>query len=209
MIHKFSQPYGPYDANFLADSAYIGGRSDVEKELTLAQVHDTQSADLRAAMQLGSEVIAVSGARVDVHHRTDNKGSGDDVFDEDPNPTYWAPEPFKAFFPPGAIEAALKVWGMDASVKMDIYFSMVDLTRKFGKRLLRSGDVIFVPFNAIGNFQPKYFRVNNVTPSGSYRYGWLYVQCKCESLTADITVIPKGTLDQLPEHMPISDYQNE
>lgn len=208
-IPRFSQPNGPYDANFIAEMGYIGFRTDVERENTPIQTHDVESPDLTLVMNLASEVIAITGARVDVHHRTDNRLNADGVFDEDPDPTYWPAEPMKGFFAPGAIEAALKVWGYDTPIKIEIYFAMVDLTRKFGTRVLRAGDVIYIPFNAIGNIKPRYFRVNNFTPIGNYRYAWVYAQCKCESLNADIAVMPKGTLDQQQEHMPIGDYQDE
>lgn len=209
MLHNFSQPNGPYDANFIAEMGFAGFRSDVERENTPIQVHDVDSPDLTLVMNMASEVVAISGARVDIHHRTDNKLNADGVWDEDPDPTYWPAEMLKGFFAPGAIEAALKVWGLDTPIKIEIYFATLDLTRKFGDRILRSGDVIFIPYNAIGNIKPKYFKVNNVTPIGNYRYAWVYHQCKCESLSADITIIPKGTLDQGPLHLPLSDFENE
>lgn len=208
-IPRFSQPNGPYDANFEAEGGFVGFRSDVERENTPIQVHDVNNPELALVMNMASEVVAVTGARVDIHHRTDNRLNADGVWDEDPDPTYWPAEPMKAFFAPGAIEAALKLWGLDTPLKLEIYFATIDLTRKFAQRILRAGDVIFIPYNAIGNITPKYFKINNVTPLGNYRYAWVYHMCKCESLTADITVIPKGTLDQGPLHLAVGDPQDE
>lgn len=57
--------------------------------------------------------------------------------------------------------------------------------------MLRAGDVIRAPYNsAQTDLAPRYFRVTNATPSGNFRYNWLYLTCKLESITADITVRP-------------------
>jgi len=191
MIHKFSQPTDPYRGNFRGDSGFVGHRSDIEREFPLIQVHNVDSADLRLAMNMASDVCNVAGAMVDVHQRTDNHGNVDEVWDEDPDPTYWSPVLMKAFFAPGAIEVVLKVWGSDAPVKLEMYFSMQTLVQKFGERVLRKGDVIYVPFNALGNVTPKYFRIINFTPIGNYRYVWLYAKCNCESLSGDINIVPR------------------
>lgn len=191
MIPRFSQPTDPYRGNFQGDDGFVGHRSDMEREFPLVQVHDTESADLRTAMGMATEACNVSGALLDIYQRTDNHGNADDVFDEDADPTYWAPVPMKAFFAPGVIEVALKTWGPDAVVKLEMYFSMQALIGKFGERVLRPGDVVYVSFNAIGNVTPKHFRIVNFTPAGSYRYVWLYAKCNCESLTGDINVLPR------------------
>lgn len=191
MIHRFSVPSDPYADITNKYHNFIGNRSDMERDFPLVQVHDSESADLRLAMNIATEVCNISGAMVDVHQRTDNFGNVDDVFDEDPDPTYWPPHVFKAFFAPGAIELALKTWGADAQVKIEMYFSMQELIRRFGSRVLRVGDVVYVPFNAIGNITPKHFRIVNFTPVGNYRYHWLYAKCNCESLTGDLNVVPR------------------
>lgn len=190
MLHKFSQP-SPYRANFPGDDGFLGHRSDLEREFPLVQAHDVESADLRLAMTTATEVCNVTGALLDIHQRTDNHGNADQVWDEDADPTYWPAIQLKAFFAPGAIEVALKTWGADAAIKLEMYFSMQALVRHFGERVLRANDVIYVPFNAIGNVQPCYFRIINFTPTGNYKYVWLYAKCNCESLTGDITVLPR------------------
>ena len=191
MIHRFSSP-DPYDANGVGHEGFVGFRSDVEREHPLIQQHDSKSADIRVAMTMATEVCNVSGADIDVYSRTDNEP--DDIgktFDEDPDPTYWSPITIKAFFAPGAIEVAMKSWGPEAEIKLEMYFSMQDLVRKFGKRVLRLGDVLYVPFNAIGNITPRYFRILNVTPIGNYKYVWMYMKVNCASLTGDIHVQPR------------------
>jgi len=203
MLHRFSQNVDPYEAAQPLDGGFVGHRTDIEREHPLVQHHDVESADLQLAMGMATEACNVSGAILNVHQRTNNAGA-DDVWDEDADPTYWAPIKIKGFFPPGAIEVALKLWGAEAPVPLDIYFSTQNLLHYFGKRILRIGDVIQVPFNAIGNIQPKYFRVVNVTPIGNYRYVWLYQKCTCQSLTGDITVQPRdGATTQM------SDFQHE
>ncbi len=191
MIHRFSQPIGPYNGNYDGNGGFIGNRSDMEREFPLVQAHDMESADLKQAMNVATEVCNVSGALVDINLRTDNNGNADGVWDEDADPTYWAAVQLKAFFAPGAIEMALKTWGSDAQVKLEMYFSMQMLVHKFGTRVLRKGDVIFVPFNAVGNIAPKHFRVTNFTPVGNYRYAWLYGKCNCESMSGDMHIIPR------------------
>src|SRR3972149_11493662 len=114
MLYRFSQDK-PYDGDFPGDDGFLGFRSDVEREYPLVQQHDVESADLKLAMRVSREVANISGAEISVYQRTDN-GDNDDVWDEDPNPTYWAAIVFKAFFAPKTIEAALKVWGADSPV---------------------------------------------------------------------------------------------
>jgi hypothetical protein len=69
--------------------------------------------------------------------------------------------------------------------------------------MLRAGDVIQVPYNAATPLlSPKNFRITNVTPSGNFRYNWLYLTCQAEVLTADVTVRPP---DEAPMQEPESD----
>ena len=64
--------------------------------------------------------------------------------------------------------------------------------REVGDRMLRTGDVIQLPYNAATTaLNPKNYRILNATPSGNFRYNWLYLTCQLETLTADITVRPE------------------
>lgn len=195
MIHRFASPDGPSSDG----PGFHDFRSDVEREYPLAQIHDMESPDIRTALAMGAEVCNLTGAEILVHQRTDNYA--DDVWDEDPDPTYWPAVTMKGFFAPGTIEVLLKLWGSDAEVKLDIYFSVKTALEKLGERVFRHGDVLLVPFNAIGNIKPRYFRVLNVTPIGNHRYSWIYLQCKCASLTGDITVMPRdGSTNQIADY---------
>lgn len=208
MIHKFSQDATIYRGNFLGNSGFIGHRSDMEREYPLIQSHNVESADVRMAMNTATETCNIAGALIDIHQRTDNHGNTDQVWDEDADPTYWPAVPMKAFFAPGAVEVALKTWGPDSIVKLEMYFSLQYLVDKFGERVLRPGDVVYVPFNAIGNAIPRYFRIINFTPIGNYKYVWLYAKCNCESLTADINVTPRDLQANL-DGVRIGDYNDE
>jgi hypothetical protein len=160
----------------------------MEREYPLIQQHDMESADLDTAHRVATETIYASGAQVDVFLRTDN-ADVDQVWDEDPDPTYWPALVCKAFFVPKPLEIALKNWGLDTAVKLELIFGYNDILQRF-ERLLRSGDVIKIPFNAVGNVTPKLFRVVNASPNQNFKYSWLFLACTAESLTGDITVQP-------------------
>lgn len=186
MIHRFtSEPGdGPVEA-----SGLMGFRSDVERDYPLVQQHDDSSADLNMASRVAGEAARAGGAQVEVFLKTDN-ADFDQVWDEDADPTYWPGVLLKAIFAPKPLEIALKQWGTDATIRLEAWFAMADVRREFGDRVLRPGDIIRIPFNAVGNVTPKDFRVLNPTPDGNYRYNWLYFKVNLENLTGDITVQP-------------------
>lgn len=161
-------------------------RSDTEQRHTPIALHDETSADIRLARQLADEMINVSGAEIMAYLRTDN-ADHDSVWDEDADPTYWAPVSMKAFFKPEPLQAELQLWGIDTPNKTEVIFSHRQVIELFGERMLRAGDVLQLPYNAAGN-SPKNYRILNATPTGNFRYTWLYLTCQVETLTADITV---------------------
>lgn len=163
-------------------------RSDVEQENTPVAIHNDESADIKMARLQAEEMINVSGANIKVYLRTDN-ADYDAVFDEDADPTYWPPVPMKAFFKPEPLQAELMQWGIDTPNKTEVVFSFRQLFEKFGKRMLRPGDVFQLPYNSTIGL--KNFRVLNATPTGNYKYIWLYLTCQVETLTADVTVRPE------------------
>ncbi len=204
MIYRFSvNSVDDNDPELGGESGNFDGfRSDIEREYPSVQQHDEESADLVTAAAIALEATYISGAEVEVYLRTDNPDF-DHVWDEDPDPTYWPGVIRKAFFAPKAIEAALKMWGIDAVVKLEMFFSLADVKRYFGNRGLRVGDVIRVPYGAIGNITPKNFRVINASVDGNYKFSWLYFKCSTQSLTGDITVQPR------PEDVAMPDQQGE
>ena len=67
--------------------------------------------------------------------------------------------------------------------------------------MLRTGDVVQLPYNAATMaLNPKNYRILNATPSGNFRYNWLYLTCQLETLTADIAVRPE---EDMPAEEPI------
>lgn len=193
-IYRFGVDTGSAGAElFLA--ATTDFRSDAEQRHTQLALHDPDSNDLKLARKMADEIINVSGAEVKVYARTDNPDY-DHVHDADPDPTYWAAVPMKAYFKPQPLELELKKWGAEAENKTEIVFSHRQLYTQYGNRMLRPGDVVKVPYNAATpHLNPNSFRITNATPSGNFRYNWLYFTCQVTLLTADITV---RTADDTP-----------
>jgi hypothetical protein len=137
-------------------------------------------------------MINVSGAEIKLFVRTDN-ADFDSVWDEDPDPTYWTPLFLKAFFKPEPIQTELTKWGADTKNRTEVVFSHHQIYGLLGDRMLRAGDVVQLPYNAAA-ISPKNFRVLNATPSGNFRYIWLYLTCQVETLTADVAVRPEDDM---------------
>lgn len=188
-IHRFAVDTGQISPGTF-DAVWQSYRTEAEQRHTKIALHDVEVADIKLARQLADEIINVSGAEMQVYLRTDNNDN-DDVWDEDADPTYWNPVPMKAYFKPAPVEVQLEKWGADMGEhRTEVVFSHRQLYEKFQKRMLRPGDVIQLPYNAAA-INPKNFRITNATPSGNFRYIWLYYTCQVEILTADITVRPQ------------------
>lgn len=194
-LHRFAINTGQVSPDKF-NSIWESHRSDVEQRHTPVALHDEGSADVRLARREAEEIINVSGAEVKVYLRTDNEDY-DNVWDEDADPSYWPSVPMKAFFKPEPLQAELQLWGADTPNNTEVVFSHWQLIDKFGERMLRAGDVIQLPYNAATN-SPQNYRVLNATPTGNFRYIWLYMTCQVETLTADITV-------RVEEDMPSED----
>lgn len=186
-IYKFEYDNG---SNIDFNSGIPDFRSDSEQSNSSLSIYDSDAPEIRTARTLADEIINVSGAEVQVFIRTDNKDV-DVVWDEDADPTYWSSERFKAHYKPGPLEAELKKWGADTITKTQVIFSHRQVYQKYGNRMIRPGDVITLPFNSsFEDRTPKHFRVLNGTPSGNFRYVWLYFACDVETLNADVNVRP-------------------
>lgn len=188
MIHQFAQDTGGVSADRF-NSTLKSFRSDVEQRNSPIQIYNPENADLKLARSLANEQINISGAEIKVYIRTNN-ADYDEVWDEDPDPTYWNPEFMKAYFKPQPIEVELAKWGADTKNKTEVVFSHLQVFDQFGERMLRAGDVVQLPYNAAA-ISPKNFRIINATPSGNFRYHWLYLTCTVETLAADITIRPE------------------
>jgi len=174
-------------------------RSEVEQRYTQVAIYQPDSNDLKQARKQADEIINVSGAEVKVYARTENNDY-DPVWDSDPDPTYWNCVSLKAYFKPQPLEAELKKWGAEIINKTEIVFSHRHLYEEFGPRMLRTGDVIQIPYNAATTATaPKNYRVTNGSPTGNFRYNWLYFTCQVEVLTADVTVRPADDTPMMQE----------
>lgn len=178
MIHRFS----------LADqSKPIGSqasfRSDIERRNSPFQVFDPDSQDIAMAMKVAQEIIHTSGAEVTVYARTEHEGY-DKVWEEDADPTYKGGVHLKAYFVPKPLEAQLRPWGVDVENQTTLVFCREEIFKTFGKRMIREGDIVEVPFNSAIRKIDR-FRVLNTTDSGNFRYTWLYLSCHMENITDD------------------------
>lgn len=201
MIHNFS---ADTTDNQAPNQRSLDHRSDTEQDEPLLGIHNPDSQDLATAARMAREMSRNTGAKLQVYARTDN-ADFDQARDEDPDPTYHLPVPMRGYFKPQPMEFELKRWGVDAVNKTEVVFCASDLRERWGERMLRTGDVIVLPYNSPagnpgggGTLNPTQYRVVNGSPSGNYRYHWLYFTCTVESLTADVTV-------RVVEDMPMTD----
>lgn len=191
-IHRFAVDTGEISPDIFT-SVWESYRTEAEQRHTQIAIHDPSTGDVKLARQLADEMIHVSGAEVQVYLRTNNEDF-DHVLDADADPTYWNPVSMKAFFKPAPVEVELTKWGADVGEnRIEVIFSHRQLYEKFGDRMLRVGDVLTLPYNAAA-INPTNYRITNATPSGNFRYIWLYLTCQVEVLTADITVRPKNDM---------------
>ncbi len=167
-------------------------RSDVDVQFSPLSIYNINSDDIKQARSLAEEMINISGALVNLYIRTDNN-TIDDVWDEEPDPTYWNKVQLKAFFKPQPFELELKLWGIDNRNRTEIVFSYLEIYDLFEDRLLRPGDVVQLPYNHING--PRNYKINNVSPSGNFRYTWLYLNCVAEVLNADVALRPEQDLN--------------
>jgi hypothetical protein len=167
-------------------SAFQSFRSDTQQENSPLSLYNNESKDIQLVRTQAEEQMNIVGAEALIYTRTDN-ADFDSVWDEDADPTYNSPKGMKAFWKFEAIQTELVKWGVDTKIKLEITFTHMGIYSDFKERMLRPGDVIQIPYGSVP-ITPKNFRVLNATPTGNYRYAWIYFTCQVEQLTADITV---------------------
>jgi hypothetical protein len=190
-IHRFAANTGQISPGTFS-SVWESYRSGIDQRHSKLAIHDPENPDIRLARSLAQEQINIAGAEVKVFVRTEN-ADFDAVWDEDPDPTYWQPLFLKAFFKPEPIETELTKWGADTTNKTEVVFNHFAIHDELGERMLRTGDVIQLPYNAAA-INPTNYRVLNATPTGNFRYVWLYLTCQVETLTADVAVRPEDDM---------------
>lgn len=201
-VHRFSSDTGGIEPG-LFGSAMESYRSDADQLHSPLSLYDVNSRDIALARTMADEMINTSGAEIKIFARTEN-ADYDSVWDEDPDPTYWRSESIKAFFKPEPIQTELTKWGADTKNTTEVVFSHMQLYALLNDRMLRTGDVLQLPYNA-AMINPKNFRILNGSPSGNYRYVWLYYTCQVETLTADVAVRPEE--DMLVVDEPFTGYR--
>lgn len=173
-------------------------RSDDQRYFSPLSTYNHDSADIAYAERLAEEMVNISGSWVKIYLRTNNMGSADDVWEEDADPTYFAPKLMKGFFAPEPANIELTKWGIDSPNKTTIIFSRSALYKENGDRLIRPGDIVEIPHNTMTQIadQSLYsnkdtfdkYRVINAADSGNFKYRWLYWNCVTELITGDITI---------------------
>lgn len=190
--------FGP-DENSVTSDILPDFRSDVEQYNSKLAIYNNNAPEIATAIKLAQEIINTSGAEVTVYLRTDNDDH-DRIWNEDPDPTYWNPYKLKAHYRLEQLETELKKWGIDTSNKLKITFSYDQASRMFN-RPLRTGDVISVVYDCNDGtsklLKPRNYRVVNATPSGNFRFVWLYYTCDTEILNSDMAVRPVNDINSV------------
>lgn len=182
-------------------SGFSGFRSDVEQSNPLYQVQNADSADITTVRRLATEMIQINGANVRIHPRTNNDDHNK-VWDEDADPTYKTPVNCKGFFVPQPLEYELTQWGVDTTNKAEIVFSLDEMVSLFGNRLLRTGDLIELPFNSQMKEKPKYYLVDNAQEFGNFRYTWLYLKCQTTLMPGEVNLKPAQDHTMVDQNYP-------
>jgi hypothetical protein len=180
-------------------------RSDQEKLSSPLSIFDQNNPEIANMERQALDYIHTSGAWTQVYLRSNALLEVDEVWEEDANPVYDLPKPFKGQFAPEPMSAALNKWGYEANTKFKINYSRAELLDALGNRLIRAGDVIAIPHNTLIQQQntefvdgpiglADKFRVVGAQDIGNYNYRWLYWTCTVELLTGDITVRPEHDL---------------
>ena len=177
-------------------------RTEEEKMFTPLALYNHDNPDIAYAERMAEEIINISGAWITVFHRTNNSGTSDELWEEDPDPTYKNGTRMKALFTPEPAKVELTKWGLDTQNQTNVIFSRAILFKEFGRRMLRPGDVIEIPHNTLSPIQTSTsfesddkldkFRILDAADSGMFRYRWLYYNCKVENLLGDITIQPEN-----------------
>lgn len=177
-------------------------RSEEDQVNNLSAIYDHDNPDIANMEREVLTIVNDSGAWLKVYQRTNDLGQVDDVWEEDANPLYAQPVPVKGFFIPDSVATALKKYGVETNVSFDVHFSRANLLHIFGNRLVRKGDVIYVPHNTLIQTQDTEFvggaqnlidkfLVTEAKDTGNFNYRWMYWSCTVTNLTSDITVRPK------------------
>lgn len=171
-------------------------RSDEEKLNSLLAVYNHANPDISYAERLAEEWINIAGAWITVFKRNQNQGSADQLWNEDPSPTYRKGVKTKGFFVPQPAEVSLTKWGIDTQNQTTIHFCRAVIFKIFSHKMIVEGDVIIVPHNTMsvvqnidlrngfGNRLDRY-RVIKSSDTGNFKYRWLYWSCLLENLTGD------------------------
>ena len=193
-IHNFG---GPQEFSSIAKLPDF--RTEDERLNSPLALFNHQSADMAWAERMSEEMVNLSGAIVTVFPRTADRGAGDELWEENADPTYKRGVRLKGFFVPQPVNIALTRWGIDAPNETTVVFSRPVIFKIFKARMLRPGDVREVPHNtlspvqapeelaSLGNRMDKY-RIINANDTGNFKYRWLYWSCKVENLTGDQTI---------------------
>lgn len=174
-------------------------RSDAEKFNSKISVYNHDSEDLAYAERLAEEIINISGAVITVFKRRRNEAGGDEVWEEDADPTYKHGVRIKGRFAPEPAEISLTRWGVDVPNQTTISFARAVILKQFGKEMIAEGDVLVVPHNTLIGTQftdirdgasnrMDQYRVLKSGDAGNFKYRWIYWNVLAEALSGDDTI---------------------
>lgn len=172
-------------------------RSDAERLNSALSLHNQNNPDIGYSERLAEEVINLAGAWVKVFKRT--RASADDLWEEDPDPTYKNGIMLKGRFIQVPVETQQTRHGLDSPNQLVIQFSRANVFKLFNSKMISEGDIIIIPTNTLtvtqdtdlrsgpGNRMNSY-RVLKSAEAGPFRYRWLYWNCTVENILGDKTI---------------------
>ncbi len=174
-------------------------RSDAERLNSLLSIYNHDNPDIAYVERLAEEMINISGTWITVFRRQRNEANRDDVWEEDPDPTYRNGIKLKGRFVPAPAEAQLTRWGLDLPNQTTVQFSRANVLKMFGKKMIAEGDILIVPHNTLSIAQVTdlrdgpsnridTFRCLKSSESGNFKYRWIYWTCLVENVTGDKTI---------------------
>jgi len=166
-------------------------------------IFDPNNPDIAFMEREAFNYIHESGAPTKIYLRTNDLGNVDEVWEEDNNPIYDLPITIKGQFVPEKMSMALNKFGVENNAQFEIHYSRAELFHTFNTRMIRSGDIIQIPYNTLIQTQntefidgqlglADKFRVISATDTGNFNYRWLYWSCTVELLTGNFTVRPEN-----------------
>jgi len=203
MLHEFAGQTTNPDVAAILPRSLVDYRTDIQQKYSIISQQNENSPDIDMVGCVSKEVVRISGAEIQVFSRTDNNDI-DHVYQEDQNPTFYAPIPIKAVYNVPTIAVSSETWGPDAKVSFDVFFSYQELLEVFGERMIRMGDVFKLPLNFVKPVKIRNFEVTSSSPHLVYMNHYVWWKCTVINITGDPAIRPEKR-----ETISIGDHERE